>query len=699
MELREFAEQVLFARSIEQKLWCPDLIVDANPGPALASPTAPGRPPELCFKPQGSTPREMPTLHQLESEHTRGRLLHFFANHELLATELMALVLLRFPEAPPAFRRGVLETLKDEQIHTRLYLERMRQCGIEFGELPVSGYFWRCLSNMANPMDYVAGLSLTFEQANLDFSQHFAEGFNRVGDTATARLLTRICRDEIEHVAYGLKWFRRWKDPQQTDWQAFSSQLKFPLSPQRAKGPALNLEGRRAAGLDPDFIAELNVFSQSKGRTPAVFWFNPLAEGRIAYGHAFTPKKHQAQLAVDLANLPQFLCRQDDVVLLPSRPPIEFLSELKQVGFSIPEFVEIDQQGIPPEHSLHQRKIAKLCPWAWSPGAIELFQPLFTNVRGAARRSEQYFNKTIDHLYSKTWSADLLRKFLSIGDEPWLCSPTDVGVAVSTLEGTLNSIAAIRGRGHHRVVAKQAFGLAGHNAIRLWEPELSEAQRRWLEHAFTHGAQLVIEPWLERLMDFSVQLEMDGTALKVCGYTGLINDQKGQFQANYAAPDFRQRVPPRVTSCFQSVRGFAGKLWQLYENIRVLLQNELLQFGYLGPVGIDAFVYRSPTGSCHLKPIVEINPRYTMGRVTVELMKHTCPGSYGLFQLVNFSTLRSQGCGGFPEFAQALQAGSPLVLEGEPVRRIRKGVVCLNDPARAQVCLALFKVGDGHIVP
>ena len=85
-----------------------------------------------------------PALHRLEQERERGRLLHFFANHELLATELMALVLLKFPDAPAAFRKGVLQTLKDEQEHTRLYLQRMKECGIHFGELPVSGYFWRC---------------------------------------------------------------------------------------------------------------------------------------------------------------------------------------------------------------------------------------------------------------------------------------------------------------------------------------------------------------------------------------------------------------------------------------------------------------------------------------------------------------------------------------------------------------------------
>src|SRR5882724_5461757 len=307
MELRDLAEQILFATSLEEKLRSPEAITDERPGLPLLTPLAPGRPVELRFKPQGSGKADFPGVHRLEREQERGRLLHFFANHELLATELMALALLRFPDAPAAFRRGLWQTLKDEQAHTRLYIERMRQCGIQFGELPVSGYFWRSVASMESPLDYVARLSLTFEQANLDFCRHFAQGFQMVGDADTAGLLERIYRDEIGHVAYGLKWFRRWKNPGESDWDAFCRQLKFPLSPQRAKGLTLNVEGRRAAGLDPAFIAELNVYSQSKGRTPSVFIFNPFAEGHIAHGNRFTPGKHQAMLARDLANLPQFL--------------------------------------------------------------------------------------------------------------------------------------------------------------------------------------------------------------------------------------------------------------------------------------------------------------------------------------------------------------------------------------------------------
>ena len=720
MELRDFAEQVLFATTLDEKLQSPAAVTDDRPGPPLPTPQAPGRPVELRFKPQGSGKADFPGVHRLEREHERGRLLHFFANHELLATELMALALLRFPDAPAVFRRGLWQTLKDEQLHTRFYLERMRECGIQFGELPVSGYFWRAVSPMESPLDYVSGLCLTFEQANLDFCRYFARGFQAVGDSDTAGLLDRIYRDEIGHVAYGLKWFRRWKNPNESDWEAFCRQLKFPLSPQRAKGLTLNVEGRLAAGFDPAFIAELNVYSRSKGRTPSVFVFNPFAEGYIARGKGFTPARPQAMLASDLANLPQFLCRSDDIVLLAKRPSVEFLSAVKQAGFPLPEFVELNAGGIDPTSCLCQRKIGSLRPWAWGPDSAVLLEPLFANVTREARTANQLFNEGIARLYSKSWSAEFLRAVLSrsrrpdevrparlenhrrpaaTAAEPWLCTEREVGVIVDTLEGALEAITTIRRQGHHRVVAKESHGLAGANAIRLWEPEVSQAQQRWLARALQNGRQLVIEPWLERECDFSIQLEMGPRSLKLCGYTGLINDHRGQFLANRAAANYDRRIPAEVTACFHAPADISGCLQRLYGDIFSLLEAELLRAGFVGPVGIDAFVYRTPQGGRRLKPVVEINPRYTMGRLTLELMKQACPGSCGEFRLVSRAQARAEGFTDFASYALSLSERFPLRLEGEPVAKIREGALCLNDPAQAQVCLATFRVSRTSNTP
>ncbi len=691
MELREFAEQVLFATSLEEKLRAPGVITDEQPGFALNTPTAPGRPENLIFKPHGTGDKsEFPGLHLLEQDRERGKLLHFFGNHELLATELMALVLLKFPDAPAAFRQGVLRTLRDEQEHTRLYMERMKSCGVALGDFPVSGYFWRCVSTMEHPIDYVAGLCLTFEQANLDFAGHFAKSFGAVGDTDTAKLLEKIYRDEIGHVAYGLKWFRRWKNPGENDWDAFCRVLKFPLSPQRAKGFLLNVAGRKAAGLDEDFIAQLNVYSQSKGRTPSLFVFNPFAEGHLAEGKTFNPTKHQAQLARDLENLPQFLCRQDDIVLVRQKPSVEFLSGIKQAGFALPEFSARDDV-----RSLQARKLGSLRPWAWGPDSFELLKPIFPIVTGEHRADEMRFNEKIARLYSKAWSADFLRKIISSKSPPqiWQCPENEIGVAVNSTNEALATIAKIRARGHHKIVVKAAFGVAGSNALRLFEPEILPTQIRWLENAFAHRRELVVEPWLERALDFSVQLEMTAHGLKLCGFTGLLADARGQFVANFAESHHHKRIPNKIISLFTEPKNISNELLEFYGEVFAQLEVELRRSDFSGPIGIDAFVYRAVDGAMRLKPIVEINPRYTMGRVLVELMRQTCQNCSGAFRLVNAAQLRAECHADFRAYAQMLAKNFPLQLEGEPLPHIRSGALCLNDPTTAQVCLAVFQVG------
>jgi hypothetical protein len=213
-----------------------------------------------------------------------------------------------------------------------------------------------------------------------------------------------------------------------------------------------------------------------------------------------------------------------------------------------------------------------------------------------------------------------------------------------------------------------------------------------MERAWQNGRPLVIEPWLERAMDFSGQLEMTPSGLKLCGFTGLINDRKGQFLANWAAPNYARRLPAAVAAPFPEPPDLPTRLHRLYADIISRLEGELRLADYLGPIGIDAFVYRTPEGRTRLKPVVEINPRYTMGRLTLELMKQTAPGCFGLFRLVTRAQARREGHEDFIAYARALRERWPLSLEGEPVPKIRDGALCLNDPARAQVCLALFQV-------
>lgn len=437
--------------------------------------------------------------------------------------------------------------------------------------------------------------------------------------------------------------------------------------------------------------------SRRTARAPDVFLFNPYAEGFIAQGRAFTPAKHQAQLAQDLASLPQFLAQRGDIVLVPNRPATAFLEGLGKAGFPIPEFVELRDGRIDHASGLEGRGFGRLRPWAWGPDSVKLLEPLFARVRGEVQTVAGCFNDAIASLYSKAWSAgflsEVLEHFRGRPEASWLCPAENVAGVADTLDGALKAIAAIRSRGHHRVVVKHDLGLAGHHAIRLWEPELLPDQERWMARSLAEGRRLVVEPWLDRQLDFSVQLEMEPSGLRLCGYTGLVNDRRGQYLANWAEVVFARCLPERTAALICPGQDTSGRLRDLYQGIFGLLETELARVGFPGPVSIDSLVFRLPDGQCRLKPVVEINPRYTMGRLTLELMKYTCRGSSGLFRLVSRAQARAEGYSDLCAYAGALAERLPLRMEGEPVPKVRQGAICLNDPSQAQVCLAIFEVG------
>ena len=99
MNVTEFAEQIVFGNTLEDKLVAPGRLTrdgDVRNRPDVRSLVSPGRPVGLQMRHDPISTGSPPSDDQLENERARGQLLHFLANHELLATELMALVLLKF---------------------------------------------------------------------------------------------------------------------------------------------------------------------------------------------------------------------------------------------------------------------------------------------------------------------------------------------------------------------------------------------------------------------------------------------------------------------------------------------------------------------------------------------------------------------------------------------------------------------------
>jgi uncharacterized ferritin-like protein (DUF455 family) len=255
--VRAFAERVVLATSLEEKLDPPPAdLPDPDPGPPLQV-EVPGRPARLAIVPASAA--RVPPLAGMADPAQRSRILHAFANHELQAAELFAWALLAFPDAPAAFRAGLLRIVADEQRHLGLYLGRLAALDTAFGDHPVSGYFWGKAPSLASPLRFVCAMSLTFEAANLDHAGAYARAAREVGDPDTADALERIGRDEIRHVGFGWTWLERLRDPGRSAWDAYRENLTWPLRPALSRGDPFLAAPRRAAGIDEAFLRRVEA--------------------------------------------------------------------------------------------------------------------------------------------------------------------------------------------------------------------------------------------------------------------------------------------------------------------------------------------------------------------------------------------------------------------------------------------------------
>jgi uncharacterized ferritin-like protein (DUF455 family) len=251
---RAYALGIVTTESLDRKLAPPpqDLVLlDLEEPLRLA---APGRPANLEIVPGRKT--KVPPLAGMRDPAQRARILHALANHELQAVELFAWALLAYPDAPSAFRRGLVAILADEQRHMQLYMQRLAALGTRFGDHPVTGHFWNKLDDYAGPLEFVCAMGLTFEAANLDFAGDYAAAARACGDLETAAALEQVHTDEIAHVHFAWVWLRRLAgdaDP----WQTYLDHVKFPLGPKRARGARFDRDARRRAGFDAAFIDSL----------------------------------------------------------------------------------------------------------------------------------------------------------------------------------------------------------------------------------------------------------------------------------------------------------------------------------------------------------------------------------------------------------------------------------------------------------
>ncbi len=222
-------------------------------GKAVRPPARPARPARPILLP----PREMPRRRATGGQKTLA-LLHSVAHIELNAIDLAWDLIARFgPSLPDAALDEWIVVAAEEALHFDLLSVRMAELGGAYGDLPAHDGLWQAaIATSGNLLARLAVVPLVLEARGLDVTPGMIETFERHGDCATVAVLERIYRDEIGHVATGMRWFQ-WaceqaNQPAEPTWcslveRYFSGGLK----------PPFNFQARDAAAFPRSFYTSL----------------------------------------------------------------------------------------------------------------------------------------------------------------------------------------------------------------------------------------------------------------------------------------------------------------------------------------------------------------------------------------------------------------------------------------------------------
>jgi uncharacterized ferritin-like protein (DUF455 family) len=254
----DYAREILLGETLEQKLT--NVSIDWDTWRDFSLPSVPGRKDKLAFS---EAQMKFPKATLLNETDKKALALHSFANHELLAMEMMAAALLIYPHKTDEdirFKKGIVTALKDEQKHLMLYIKRLNELGYEFGDFPLNDFFWRQMEKLKTPAQYLSVMALTFESANLDFMQFYRALFKKYGDDRTAQIMDIVLEDEISHVAFGAHWMKNWKHDK-TLWDYYRSSLLWPVTPARSKGIEFDRDLHEKAVTDKEFVENLSNYN------------------------------------------------------------------------------------------------------------------------------------------------------------------------------------------------------------------------------------------------------------------------------------------------------------------------------------------------------------------------------------------------------------------------------------------------------
>jgi hypothetical protein len=312
---------------------------------------------------------------------------------------------------------------------------------------------------------------------------------------------------------------------------------------------------------------------------PRLFWPNFDFEHELARGTAWQAPDRLIQLNAALACSFCSVAEQDDVIVVPKLRSTQTTTTIS-VGEQIQiQLVESDRattddrfrgpewELIPWGVTASLESLARKRHWTWN-------QPDCNLVR-----------KLNDRETSNSW--EKLTETMPCGVEI-IDSIEELQTGITNLD-------------RDKWVLKARYGMSARERILGTGTTLTSQQTGWIEKRLKEQGSLVLEPWLESAGEMGIQIQVPASGqIEMLAVLPLMNTAHGEYQGSRLFLSESEQ-----------------QIWELATRIAMQIAEDFQRQGYFGPLGIDAMRYRDGD-EIKLRPIQDINARWTMGRIAWE---------------------------------------------------------------------------------
>jgi hypothetical protein len=325
-----------------------------------------------------------------------------------------------------------------------------------------------------------------------------------------------------------------------------------------------------------------------------VFMGNFHFESELAAARGWNPSSSLRRMSDERVPSWIAIAEEGDLIWTPEPIADSFWESLAAQG--LPRVRGLTSSTEPPEEF-------ELVPWGWS-----------FRARLFGRQTPQPSDEAVRLGNSREWSFELERQ---------LGAALPGAARIDRLEQLADVVRRSASQlgepeSTHAWVIKANFGMAARERVLGRGSKLTATNEPWLQRRLKLDGAVFFEPWLHRRAEVGIQWSLPKLGFgqpKLQGITPLLTDKQGCYRGSEFS--LGETIPAE---------------WQRAVEVTQKAARQLQQLGYFGPLGIDAAIYETSTGQTLLRPLQDINARYTMGRLALGFRRLLRPGEHGVWQ-------------------------------------------------------------------